>query len=106
MGPFGTLLICIVAGFVTSKIIANFCLMITGQRGQLQFKPRTEVGRVLAIGVVTFTGPATLFDHSIAAQRTGSQPLPYLWMSLSLVLFWSYLLGLFVVQLALASRII
>lgn len=100
MGPFGTLMICIMAGFITSKIIANFCLMITGQKGQLQFKPRSEIGRILAIGLVTFTGPATLFDHSIASQRMGSQPRPYLWMSLSLVLFWSYLLGLFVVQLA------
>jgi hypothetical protein len=94
------------AGFITSKIVANFCLMFMGQRGQLQFKPRSEIGRILAIGVVTFTGPATLFDHSIAAQRTGDQPRPHLWMSLSLVLFWSYLLGLFVVQLALAAQIL
>jgi hypothetical protein len=106
MGPFGTLMLCIIAGFITSKIVANFCLMITGQKGQLQFKPQTEVGRILAIGLVTFTGPATLFDHSIAAQKMGNQPRPYLWMSLSLVMFWSYLLGLFVVQLALAYRVL
>jgi hypothetical protein len=106
MSPIGTLALCIMAGFVTSKIVANLCLLLMGQKGQLQFKPRSEVGRVLAIGVVTFTGPATLFDHSLTATRTRSQPLPYLWMSLSLVVFWSYLLGLFVVQLALASEII
>jgi hypothetical protein len=94
------------AGFITSKIVANLCMMLMGQKGQLQLKPRSEIGRVLAIGVVTFTGPATLFDHSLIAQKTGTQPLPHLWMSLSLVVFWSYLIGLFVVQVALASQII
>lgn len=102
LSSVGVFLLCIAAGYVTSALLSNLIRLVTGKTISTRTAPKSDFGRALALGVVTFTGPATLFENALAAQAKGEAPKPYLFLSLALVLAWSFLLGLFVVQVWIA----
>lgn len=106
MSPFGTFALCIMMGFATSQVLASFLGFVLGQRGPAEFQPRTDLGRVLALCAVTFTGPAVLFESALNARLKGEQPESYLYVSLGIVSAWSFLIGMLIVRLAQVSGIL
>jgi hypothetical protein len=93
------LLILIVAsGYVASGLIASAFLLLTG-KDEYALKPGNEGARLAAVGLTIFTGPAILTTNAIRARS--EQPPAYLPIVLAVSTLWSYVLGLFVVSLAL-----
>ena len=99
LSPAGVLLLCVVAGYVTSALASGLVRLVTGKTPTARTAPKSDFGRAIALGMVTFTGPVTLFETALAAQARRELPRPHLYMSLALVVLWSYFIGLFVVQL-------
>lgn len=92
------LTIIIASGFVASGLIASFYRVITG-KNEYAPQPKTDAGRLAAVGLTIFTGPAVLTINAWKADPA-EQPRAYLFVILAVCTLWSYLLGLFVMTLA------
>lgn len=95
-------LIC-ASGFVASGAIASFYALVTRSEGYV-LKPKSDAGRLAAVGLTIFTGPAVLLMNAWNG-KSDDQPKSYVWIVSAIALLWSYVLGLFVVSLALSMPI-
>lgn len=100
MSSFGTFTLCIIMGFATSQAIASLTGFVLGQTGVLRLSPRTDLQRLLALSLVTITGPAVLFENSLKAKANAEQSVGALSLALLIVLLWSFLIGVLVVRVA------
>ncbi len=96
------LLLIVAAGFAASGVAASFYQLITG-KPDFQLKPRSDLQRLAAFGLSIVTGPAVLARNAIKAQVKGGQDGGYLAFALSVATLWSYVLGLFIVSVAVAA---
>lgn len=87
------------AGYVASGLIMSFYLLVTGKT-EYAPQPKTDFQRVAMVGLTIFTGPSLLTTTALKPPQ--GQPKGYAWVMLGITLFWSYLLGLFIVTLALS----
>lgn len=94
------LLLIIASGFVASGLIASLYRLLSGKPDYAP-DPKTEAGRLAAVGLTIFTGPAVLTFNALKASAA-EQPRAYLAAVLAVVALWSYVLGLFVVSLAIS----
>jgi len=92
------LLMIVASGFVASGLIAAIYRVASG-KGEYAPQPKTEAGKLAAVGLTIFTGPAVLTFNALKADPA-EQPRAYLMVVLSVVALWSYVLGLFVVTVA------
>jgi hypothetical protein len=92
------LLLIVASGFVASGLIAALYRVIAGTPNYAP-QPKTEAGKLAAVGLTIFTGPAVLTFNAMKADPA-EQPRAYLMVVLSVVALWSYVLGLFVLTLA------
>ncbi len=92
------LVMIVAAGFVASGLIAAIYRVLSG-KGEYALKPTTEAGRLAAVGLTIFTGPAVLTFNALKADQSG-QPRAYLMIVIVVAGLWSYVLGLFIVGLA------
>ncbi len=92
------LLLIIASGFVASGVIASLYRVLSG-RSEYAPQPTTEAGRLAAVGLTIFTGPAVLAINALRADAN-EQPRAYLAVVMAIVTLWSYVLGLLVVTLA------
>jgi hypothetical protein len=89
----------VAAGFVSSGVIASFYMLVTRQR-EYAPKAETEAGRLAAVGLTIFTGPSILALNAFRPQGAEDQPGGYRIFVAMLVMLWSYVLGLLVVNVA------
>ena len=99
MHEFIVFLMVLAAGYVASGVIMSFYLLVTG-KSEYAPQPKTDFQRVATVGLTVFTGPSLLATNALKADQ--SQPKGYAWIMFGITLFWSYLLGLFVVTIALS----
>lgn len=92
------LLLVIASGYVASGLIASAFVLLTG-REEYALKPNSEGGRLAAVGLTIFTGPAILTANAIRSRA--EQPAAYLPIVIAVSTLWSYVLGLMVVSVAL-----
>lgn len=92
------LLMIIASGFVASGLIASLYRVLSG-KAEYAPQPKTEAGRLAAVGLTIFTGPAVLTFNALKADPA-EQPRVYLLVVLAVALLWSYVLGMFVVTVA------
>ena len=92
------LLMIIASGFVASGLIASLYRVISGKPDYAP-QPTSEAGRLAAVGLTIFTGPAVLTFNALRADPA-EQPRVYLMVVLAVAGLWSYVLGLFVVTVA------
>lgn len=92
------LLLIVAAGFVASGLIAALFRVLSG-KGEYAPQPTTEAGRLAAVGLTIFTGPAVLTFNALKADPA-EQPRAYLLVVFAVATLWSYVLGLFVVNIA------
>lgn len=95
------LFLIVAAGFVASGVISSLYMLLSGQR-EYAPKAETEAGRLAAVGLTIFTGPAVLATNALRRQSADTSGGGYRAMILLLVTLWSYVLGLLVVNLALS----
>lgn len=89
-------LMLIAAGFVASGLIASLYMLLSGQR-EYSPKAETDAGRLAAVGLTIFTGPAILTANAIRSRS--DQPPAYLPIVLAIASLWSFALGLLFVPL-------
>jgi hypothetical protein len=92
------LLLIVASGYVASGLIASVFMLLTG-RNEYALKPSNDGARLAAVGLTIFTGPAILTTNAIRARA--EQPPAYLPIVIAISALWSYVLGLFVVSVAL-----
>ena len=86
------------SGYVASGVIASGFMLFSGRSPQL-IKPQSEATRLAAVGLTIFTGPSILTSNAIRSRNDG-QPPAYLAIVLMLSAAWSFVIGLFVVSIA------
>lgn len=92
------LLMIVASGFVASGVIASLYRFISG-KPEYAPAPQSEAGKLAAVGLTVFTGPAVLTMNALKADPA-EQPRAYLFVVLAICALWSYLLGLFVLTIA------
>lgn len=83
------------AGFTASGVIANIYKLLAK-------KPDSTPGRILYLSVMTVAGPTVLFDNAARAWRSKDCSAIAFWLAAAICGYWSFALGLFVLQIGLA----
>ncbi len=83
------------AGFTASGIIANTYRLLAK-------KPDSTRGRILYLTVMTVAGPSVLFDNAARAWKTKDCSAIAFWLAAAICGYWSFALGLLVLQFSLA----
>ncbi len=99
MSDLVLLTLIIATGYVTSGLAMSFFVVASG-KAEYDLKPETEVGRLAAVGLTIFTGPAVLTGNAIRGRQTDAYPASWLAVAVGVSILWSYMLGLLVVSVA------
>ena len=83
------------AGFTASGIIANLYRLLAD-------KPETMGGRIGYIAVMVVAGPNVLFANAATSFRAKSCSSFAFWLATAISAYWSFALGLFMIQIGLA----
>ena len=89
-------LFAITAGFTASGIVANIYRLIVTKKAE---NPLTKISY---LAVMVIAGPSVLFDNAARSWKTKSCSAMAFWLATAICGYWSFALGLFVIQLALA----
>ena len=84
------------AGFTASGIIANIYRLI------VKTKAEKPVAKLSYWAVMVVAGPTVLFDNAARSFKTKACTAMAFWLATAIAGYWSFALGLFVIQLALA----
>ena len=86
------------AGFTASGILANIYRLIAK-------KPETNAGRMGYLAVMVIAGPNVLFENAAASFRAKDCSSFAFWLAATISAYWSFGLGLFIMEIAeLSSR--
>ena len=83
------------AGFTASGIIANLYRLLAE-------KPETTSGRIGYIAVMVVAGPNVLFQNAATSFREKSCSSFAFWLAAAISAYWSFALGLFMIQIGMA----
>lgn len=83
------------AGFTASGIIANLYRILAD-------KPETTSGRIGYIAVMVVAGPNVLFQNAATSFRAKACSSFAFWLAAAISAYWSFALGLFMIQIGLA----
>ena len=83
------------AGFTASGILANLYRLIAK-------KPETAAGRVGYVAVMVIAGPNVLFENAANSLRAKDCSRCAFWLAASISAYWSFALGMFIIQIGLA----
>jgi hypothetical protein len=84
------------AGFTASGIIANLYRMAVKKKAD------TTASRIGYLVVMVVAGPTVLFNNAAKSWREKSCSTFAFWLAAGIAWYWSFGIGLFVVQVALA----
>jgi hypothetical protein len=83
------------AGFTASGIIANAYRLVAK-------KAEKPLARLVYLAVMVFAGPNVLFENAARSWRAKGCSTTAFWLAAAISGYWSFALGLFVVQIGLA----
>ena len=83
------------AGFTASGILANVYRLLAG-------KPESIGGRIGYVAVMVVAGPNVLFVNAATALRAKDCSTFAFWLAALISAYWSFALGLFIVQVGMA----
>ena len=92
---FVVALFAMTAGFTTSGIAANI-YRLSGKR------PETLHARAGYLAIMAIAGPSVLFDNAARSWRVKSCSAMAFWLAAAIAGYWSFALGLLVIQVCLA----
>jgi len=84
------------AGFTASGIIASIYRLLTKKKAE---KPLEKISYW---AVMVVAGPTVLFDNAARSWKTKSCSAMAFWLATAICGYWSFALGLFVIELALS----
>ena len=85
----------IAAGFTASGIVASLYRIMAG-------KPQGTVGKTVYIAVMVFAGPSVLVGNAAKSFRKKGCSAYALWLAAAIAGYWSFAIGLFVLNISLA----
>jgi len=88
-------LFAVTTGFTTSGIVSNAYQLVVGTR-------KEGALRTLYYVVMIVAGPSVLFESAAKARRAKSCSRVAFWLAAAVAGYWSFALGLFVLDFALA----
>jgi hypothetical protein len=88
------LLFAITSGFACSGIVANLYHLLNGEKGRF--------GRGVYLATMVVAGPSVLFERAAQAWQQKSCSWIAFWLAALVVGYWSFALGLLILQVALA----
>ena len=83
------------AGFTASGILANLYRLLAK-------KPETTVWRISYLAVMVVAGPSVLLENAATSLRAKACSKMAFWLAALIAAYWSFALGLFVLNLSLA----
>jgi hypothetical protein len=83
------------SGFTASGILANLYRLLAA-------KPQSRVARTAYYAVMVFAGPNVLMENAAASFRAKSCSRFAFWLAASISAYWSFAIGLFVLDLSLS----
>ena len=83
------------AGFTASGILANLYRLVAA-------KPESLAGRMGYIAVMVVAGPNVLFENAANSLKAKDCSQFAFWLAASIAAYWSFALGMIVIQLGLA----
>ena len=83
------------AGFTASGILANLYRLLTD-------KPESNFGRAIYFAVMVVAGPSVLIENAAASRRKKACSSLAFFLAASIAAYWSFAIGLFVINLSLA----
>jgi hypothetical protein len=83
-------------GLAVSGIIANIYRLVTPQ------KATSNSGRATYFMVMAVAGPTVLLDNAARSWRTKSCSALAFWLAAAVSAYWSFIIGLFAMNIALA----
>ncbi len=89
-------LFALATGFTASGILANLYRLIVGE------KREDNVARAAYVAVMVVAGPSVLLENAAAKLREKSCSRIAFWLAASISAYWSFAIGLFVLNLSLA----
>jgi hypothetical protein len=89
-------LFAVTTGFTASGIVSNAYQLIAGERKD------GSARRTVYYAVMVIAGPSVLFENAAKARRTKSCSRLAFWLAAAVAGYWSFALGLFVLDFALA----
>jgi hypothetical protein len=90
------ILFAIATGFTASGITANAYRLIAG-------KPESLPGRLVYAGVMVVAGPNVLFENAANSFKAKKCSSIVFWLAAALAGYWSFAVGLFVLNLYMAG---
>ncbi len=84
------------AGFTASGILANLYRLLAR-------KPETTVGRVGYMAVMVVAGPNVLLQNAATSFRAKDCSSFAFWLATTISAYWSFALGLFIIQVWMAT---
>lgn len=106
MFELGLFLFIVAMGFSAGGIVVNLYQCLTGNRPGFQLHLKSVFSRVAYVPVIMFGGPMILMRNAINGRIIDGRPAFFLFLSGFIALTWSFLCGLFVVHLALATGLL
>lgn len=100
---FLIILFAITGGFVVSGIVSSFYRLVTNQPGNFKVTAKSHAGKALSMGLIVLTGPTVLFQNAYTSRRKAGTPKGQFAIACAVVLFWSFLLGLFCLNMVILS---
>jgi hypothetical protein len=88
------LLFSITAGFTCSGIVANVYRLVNGKKDRF--------GRSVYLATMVVAGPSELFERTASSWRQKKCSWIAFWLAAAVAGYWSFVLGLLVIQVALA----
>ncbi|HEX3430597.1 MAG TPA: hypothetical protein VHT03_06895 [Rhizomicrobium sp.] len=85
------------SGFTASGIIACIYRMLAGDKG-------SSLGRAAYVALMIFAGPNVLFENAAKAWREKSCSAVAFWLAAAVSGYWSFAIGLLVIQLGMAIK--
>ena len=93
---FTIVLFAMTAGFTVSGIVSNLYRIVVAN------KPKDLAGRTAYIAVMVVAGPNVLFENAAQSVRAKSCTKSAFWLAAAICAYWSFALGLFVLNVSLA----
>jgi hypothetical protein len=91
-------LFAITSGFTASGIVANLYRLLVK-------KGEGWAARIGYVAVMVIAGPTVLFDNAARSWRKKGCSATAFWLAAAVSSYWSFALGLFVLQLAMSIKI-
>jgi hypothetical protein len=90
-------------GFVAAGLTGSFYRLVTRKPPSFQVWSESTVGQLGGIATLIFAGPNVILRNALRAQVFENRPPAWMLLSAAIALMWSFLSGVFLLNLLLAA---